>query len=61
MTRNEFYPCQQTLCKFYEEWKIKPELGSIFVGMKSNVSAVNNVLICLICKHFLRKSNLTSK
>ena len=61
MTRNEFYPCQQTLCKFYEEWRIVPEVGALFIGRKSDSEVIKTALTCAICKHFIKKSNLTSR
>ena len=58
MTQKEFYPClqSQSSCRFYERWRVNPEDRGIFIGRMSNVEVMRAVFVCLICKHFNKRS-----
>ncbi len=60
MTNTEVYPCAQSSCKFYEKWRVNPEDRRLFIGNKSNVEVARAMLVCLICKHFNKRSMMTT-
>ncbi len=60
MTNTEFYPCANSSCKFYEKWRVNPEDRGIFIGNKSNVEVIRAVMVCSICKHFGKRSMMTT-
>ena len=60
MGNTEFYPCAQSSCKFYERWRVNPEDRGLFIGSKSNLEVTRAILVCLICKHFIKRSMMTT-
>ncbi len=60
MTHSEFYPCLQGSCKYHEKWRVNPEDRGLFIGNKSSMEITRAVIVCLICKHFNKRSMMTT-